>query len=524
MNNSLSANIQRWLFPKQYDENGWPSLHSSTMEQAVPGSGPIFNNRYHVLEPLGSGGMANVYLAFDEVLGRDVALKVLDHRFVDDEEFVERFRREARIAAVLSHPNIASIHDLRDTENGTYYMVMEYVSGGTLKDRIRKGPLPPSTAITIALQVAQALEAAHAKGTIHRDVKPQNILLTEAGVVKVVDFGIARAAALSKLTQTGHVLGTAYYMSPEQAGGKSVSPRSDLYSLGVVLYEMLTGKLPYKTDTASLIAANPTNGSLRPPKELDPIIPDKLSDTVVRLLAHDPKERYPDASSLIANLERARGARPEGATTQPLSTELWRAWTAYKSRTPYKSRTRNKTKPYIPPAPSARPKKPVKKPLSELIMEQIGHIGPRLRPLLESNRHSGLHPLLFDRPFRGSRYKPAKKKRPRKVLPRVLLTMFILMAVLAVPNFCSQAPISGTQERRANEPGGSASTPMPLPGTAAPPSEFHQATEIPSIPPNDSGNSALPNLYDSSSYPSYQEPHEEVETQVEDLLEKIIRQ
>ena len=184
------------------------------------------------------------------------------------------------------------------------------------------------------------------------------------------------------------------------------------------------------------------------------------------------------------------------------------------------SRTRNKTKPYIPPAPSARPKKP----LSELIMEQIGHIGPRLRPLLGSNRHSGLHPLLFDRPFRGSRYKAAKKEHPRKVLPRVLLTMFILMAVLAVPNFCSQAPFSGTPERRANEPGGSASTPMPLPGTAAPPSEFHQATEIPSIPPNDSGNSALPNLYDSSSYPSYKEPHEEVETQVEDLLEGIIRQ
>jgi serine/threonine protein kinase len=342
--------------------------------------------------------------------------------------------------------------------------------------------------------------------------------LTEAGAVKVVDFGIARAAALSKLTQTGHVLGTAYYMSPEQAGGKPVSPRSDLYSLGVVLYEMLTGKLPYKADTASLIAANPTNGSLRPPKDVDPVIPDKLSDTVVRLLAHDPKERYQDASSLIANLERARGARPEGATTQPLSTVPWRAWTAYKSR------TRNKTKLYIPPAPSAHPKKPVMKPLSELIMELIGHIGPRLRPLLGSNRHSGPHPLLFDRPFRGSRYKPAKERRPRKVLPRVLLTMFILMALLAVPNFCSQASISGTQERRANEPGGSAGTPMPLPGTAAPPSEFHQATEIPSNPPNDSGNSALPNLYDSSSYPSYQEPHEEVETQVEDLLEKIIRQ
>src|SRR3954468_14924198 len=158
----------------------------------------IINDRYHVIEPLGSGGMASVYRARDKLLDRDVALKVLRHHFADDEEFVERFKREARIAAALSHPNIASVHDLGKTENGSYYMAMEYVPGGTLRDRIRKGPLSPIEAAAIAIQVAQALKTAHALGTIHRDIKPQNIILTEAGVVKVADFGIARAATLSE--------------------------------------------------------------------------------------------------------------------------------------------------------------------------------------------------------------------------------------------------------------------------------------------------------------------------------------
>src|SRR4051794_38545916 len=196
----------------------------------------VIDNRYRVIEPLGSGGMASVYLAYDQVLGRNVAIKVLNPRLAHDREFAERFRREARIAAAFSHPNIASVHDLGETENGGYYIAMECVPAGTLRDQIReKGCIPPNTAGKIALQIAKALQAAHACGTIHRDIKPQNILLTETGAVKVVDFGIARAAAFSNITRTGHVLGTACYMSPEQAKGGPVGPRSDLYSLGVVL-------------------------------------------------------------------------------------------------------------------------------------------------------------------------------------------------------------------------------------------------------------------------------------------------
>jgi serine/threonine protein kinase len=519
VNDSLSTNIRKWLFPNQYEDKGRPSPHRGTINQTEHGHRSVINSRYRILEPLGSGGMAGVHLAYDEVLGRDVALKVLGYHLADDEEFVERFRREARIAAALSHPNIASIHDLGETGDGTYYIVMEYVPGGTLKDRIRKGPLPPSTAIAIALQVARALEAAHVKGTIHRDVKPQNILLTEAGVVKVVDFGIARAAAFSKLTRTGHVLGTTSYMSPEQAGGKPASPRSDLYSLGVVLYEMLTGKLPYRPDTAGLIAARPTRGPLRPPKQVNPAVPAKLSDAVVRLLAQDPKQRYPDAPSLIADLEGARGERPEGATTQLLSTVL-RAWTAYKDR------THNKTKPYFPPAPPARPEKPAEKSLSELIMESIGRIAPRSRPLLGPERR-GLRRRfpLFDRLSKGSSYKPAKQKPPQKGLPRVVLTVLILAAVLAVPSLCSQAPGSGTKGIQANEPdGGSVDIYTPPPGTVAPAAPgSYQVPEIPSGSFSDPGSSALPNSYDFS-YPSYQEPRKEVENQVEVALERMASQ
>src|SRR4051794_34305365 len=218
------------------------------MRQILHGYYPVINNRYRVIEPLGSGGMAIVYRPRDKLLDRDVALKVLRHHFADDEEFVERFKREARIAAALSHPNIASVDDLGKTQNGSYYMAMEYVPGGTLRDRIRKGPLSPREAAAIAIQVAQALETAHALGTIHRDIKPQNIIHTETGGVKVADFGIARAAALSEITREGLVLGTEHYMSPEQAKGELVGPQSDLYSLGVVLYEMLTGKLPHEVD------------------------------------------------------------------------------------------------------------------------------------------------------------------------------------------------------------------------------------------------------------------------------------
>ncbi len=262
--------------------------------------------------------MADVYLAHDDILDRDVALKVMSSRYASDEEFVERFKREAQSAAALSHPNIVSIFDRGESEDGTYYIAMEYLPGGTLKNRIvKRGALPARTAAAVALQMAEALRAAHERDVIHRDIKPQNILITGSGDVKVTDFGIARAAASSAMTRTGHVLGTAHYISPEQAMGESVGPASDLYSLGVVLYEMLTGELPFDADTPLGIAMKHVNGHLRQPKELNPSVPDGINAITLRLLSKNPEDRYASDSELIEDLERvSAGLDPVGATTE----------------------------------------------------------------------------------------------------------------------------------------------------------------------------------------------------------------
>ena len=281
----------------------------------------VLDTRYHTNRPLGSGGMADVYLAHDEVLNRDVALKILSRRCASDNGLVERFRSEARSAASLSHPNIVSIYDRGETEDGTYYIVMEYVPGGTLKDCIlRKGPLSADTAAAVATQVAEALEEAHRNGVIHRDIKPQNILITDWGDVKVADFGIARAASSSMATETGWIMGTAHYVSPEQVVGEPVSPRSDLYSLGVVLYEMLTGELPYDAESPIGIAMQHVEGRLRPPREVDPSIPEGINAVAVRLLAKDPKDRHSDAASLLEDLDRVKeGLKPSAATMRTLA-------------------------------------------------------------------------------------------------------------------------------------------------------------------------------------------------------------
>src|ERR671926_735863 len=210
----------------------------------------LIDNRYRIVKPLGSGGMADVYLAHDNILDRDVALKVMSTRYASDDEFVERFKREAQSAAALSHQNIVSIFDRGASEDGTYYIAMEYLPGGTLKERIMsKGALPARTAAAVALQIAEALQAAHEQGMIHRDIKPRNILITYSGHVKVADFGIARAAEATTISDLGEILGSVKYMSPEQAMGERVGPASDLYSLGVVLYEMLTGRVPFEVAT-----------------------------------------------------------------------------------------------------------------------------------------------------------------------------------------------------------------------------------------------------------------------------------
>jgi beta-lactam-binding protein with PASTA domain len=281
----------------------------------------LVDNRYRLLKPLGSGGMADVYLAHDDILDRDVALKVMSTRYASDEEFVERFKREAQSAAALSHPNIVSIFDRGESEDGTYYIAMEYLPGGTLKDRIlKRGALPAHTAAAVALQIAEALRAAHERDVIHRDIKPHNILITGSGDVKVTDFGIARAASSSTMTRTGHILGTAHYISPEQAMGEHVGPASDLYSLGVVLYEMLTGELPFDADTPIGIAMKHVNGHVRPPQDLDPSVSDGINAITLRLLAKSPEDRYAGDSELIEDLERVcAGLDPSGATTEMMT-------------------------------------------------------------------------------------------------------------------------------------------------------------------------------------------------------------
>jgi eukaryotic-like serine/threonine-protein kinase len=267
----------------------------------------IIDGRYRVLSRLGSGGMAEVYLAEDQLLGRQVAVKVLHHHFAEDQEFVERFRREASSAAALSHQNIVGIFD-RGEWNGTYYIAMEYVAGRSLKTIVRdEGPLDPAVAIDIVVQILRGARFAHRRGVVHRDLKPHNVILDEEGRARVTDFGIARAGA-SDMTLTGSIMGTAQYLSPEQAQGHPVSASSDLYSVGVILYELLTGVVPFEGETAVAIAFKQVSAEPRPPSTINPNLPYGLDAIVLRALAKDPGQRYADADAFIAALQRERRA------------------------------------------------------------------------------------------------------------------------------------------------------------------------------------------------------------------------
>jgi serine/threonine-protein kinase len=265
----------------------------------------IIDSRYRVVSRLGSGGMADVYLAEDQLLGRQVAVKLLHHHFAEDQEFVERFRREASSAARLSHPNIVGIFD-RGEWNGTYYIAMEYVAGRSLKTIVREqGALPAATAIEIVIQILRAARFAHKRGVIHRDLKPHNVILDEEGRARVTDFGIARAGA-SDMTMTGSIMGTAQYLSPEQAQGQAVTAASDVYSVGVILYELLTGVVPFEGETAVAIAFKHVSADPVPPSTLNPAVSQSLDAILARALAKNPAERYAGADDFIIALERER--------------------------------------------------------------------------------------------------------------------------------------------------------------------------------------------------------------------------
>jgi len=262
--------------------------------------------RYTILERIGGGGMADVYRAHDKLLDRSVAVKVLRSQFTDDEDFVTRFRREAQAAARLSHPNIVNIYDV-GRDGDSYYIIMEYISGETLKDRIqRDGSLPVETAVRVALEIAEALEHAHQNNIVHCDIKSHNILTTRSGRVKVTDFGIARAVTSATMAQTGTIIGSVHYFSPEQAKGGVVSAKSDIYSLGVVLYEMLTGVLPFNGESPIAIALKHLQDQPQPPRQLNSEIPPLVEAIVLKAMAKNPEQRFFDIGEMIADLRLAQ--------------------------------------------------------------------------------------------------------------------------------------------------------------------------------------------------------------------------
>jgi hypothetical protein len=286
--------------------------------------GTLLCDRYHLEEKVGSGGMSSVYLAFDETLERWVAIKVLHREISSDPDQIERFRREARAVARLSSPYVVTVIDAGEDE-GHPFIVFEYVEGETLKDRIRRvGRLPVGEAIAYAIEIGRALMAAHAERLVHRDVKPQNVLLDGEGRAKVTDFGIARSLEVEGLTATGRVLGTTDYVAPEQALGEEVTAQSDIYSLGVVLYEMLTGDVPFRAESQVGVAMKHVKEPLPDVRELRPEVSAALASVIERATAKETRNRYQDAEQIVDDLEHALAieAARSGETTGEATTVL----------------------------------------------------------------------------------------------------------------------------------------------------------------------------------------------------------
>ncbi|MBV8955735.1 MAG: Stk1 family PASTA domain-containing Ser/Thr kinase [Solirubrobacterales bacterium] len=294
-------------------------------------TGALIDGRYKVLSRVGAGGMADVLLAEDQQLGRKVALKLMYRRFSEDPGFVERFRREAQAAAGLQHPNVVSVYD-RGAYDDTYYIAMEYLPGRSLKQLIRaEAPLDQVRAIDITLQILKAARFAHRRGVIHRDLKPHNVIVDESDHAKVTDFGIARAGA-SDMTETGSIMGTAQYLSPEQAQGLAVSEASDLYSIGVILYELVTGRVPFDAEAAVTIAIKHVSEAPLPPSAINPAVAPELEQVILWALNKNPSDRPTNADELIAALAQVRAmieSRSAGERTASFaavsSTEGWGA-------------------------------------------------------------------------------------------------------------------------------------------------------------------------------------------------------
>ena len=265
--------------------------------------GQKINDRYQIIKSIGEGGMANVYLAYDTILDRDVAVKVLRGDLSNDEKFVRRFQREALSASSLSHPNIVEVYDVGD-DNGQYFIVMEYIDGKNLKDLLKKrGKLTVSEVVDIMSQIADGLSVAHDSYIIHRDIKPQNIMILENGLVKITDFGIAMAMNATQLTQTNSVMGSVHYLPPEQASGKGSTLKSDIYSMGILMYELLVGQLPYRGDNAVEIALKHLKEPLPSIRDELPDIPQSVENVILKSAAKNPKNRYNDAREMYEDLK-----------------------------------------------------------------------------------------------------------------------------------------------------------------------------------------------------------------------------